>query len=120
MAKGQIALAPSPPQLKPKVLTLRAFLLGFLALVVNTYWVTVVEVRWYSLDGSCLPIFITPVFILLVLIVLNGLLNWLVPRLRPRARRTYRRLCHGLHLRNPFRARHAPKPFRANESRLLV
>ena len=80
MAKEKVALAPSPPQLKPKALTVRAFLLGFLALVINTYWVTVVEVRWYSLDGSCLPIFITPVFILLVLIVLNGLLNWLVPR----------------------------------------
>ena len=119
MAKGQIALAPSPPQLKPKALTLRAFLLGFLALVINTYWVTVVEVRWYSLDGSCLPIFITPVFILLVLIVLNGALSWLAPRfaLAPAELIVVYVM---VFISETLRARHAPKPFRANESRLLV
>jgi hypothetical protein len=63
-----------------KAITWRSLLLGLLAIIINTYWVTVVEVRWYSLDGSCLPIFITPVFILLVLILLNGLIQWLAPR----------------------------------------
>ncbi|MCS7223437.1 MAG: hypothetical protein NZ959_02585 [Armatimonadetes bacterium] len=51
-----------------------------IAIVINTYWITVLEVRWYSLDGSCLPIFITPVFILFVLILLNHLLTLLIPR----------------------------------------
>lgn len=32
---------------------------------------TIVEVRWYSLDGSCLPLFIEPVFILFMLVLLN-------------------------------------------------
>ena len=48
---------------------------------INVYWVTVVEVRWYSLDGSCLPLFITPVFMLFVLAVLNLLLIKFAPRL---------------------------------------
>ena len=47
---------------------------------VNVYWVTVVEVRWYTLDGSCLPLFITPVFMLFALAVLNLLLLRFAPR----------------------------------------
>ncbi len=52
--------------------SLRAVLLGLCLLPVNTFWVTVVEVRWYSLDGSCLPLFVTPVFMLLVLAAGNA------------------------------------------------
>ncbi len=63
-----------------QAITLRSMLIALLAIVINTYWVTVVEVRWYSLDGSCLPIFITPVFILFLLILINGLLRWLMPK----------------------------------------
>jgi len=40
-----------------------------------------VEVRWYSLDGSCLPLFITPVFALIVLALLNLLLVRYWPRM---------------------------------------
>ena len=47
---------------------------------VNAYWVTVVEVRWYSLDGSCLPLFITPIFILFCLAVVNLLLRRIAPK----------------------------------------
>jgi len=47
---------------------------------VNAYWVTVVEVRWYSLDGSCLPLFITPVFMLFCLALINLLLHRISPR----------------------------------------
>jgi hypothetical protein len=32
---------------------------------------TVIEVRWYSLDGSCLPLFITPIFLLFMLVLGN-------------------------------------------------
>ncbi|MCC6485807.1 MAG: hypothetical protein IT209_13290 [Armatimonadetes bacterium] len=60
--------------------TWRAILLGLLLTPVNTYWVTIVEVRWYTLDGTSLPLFITPVFILFVLC----LLNLLALKLRPR------------------------------------
>jgi hypothetical protein len=59
--------------------TLRAVLLGLVLMPVNTYWVTVVEVRWYSLDGSCLPLFITPVFILFILTLTNLGLHRIAP-----------------------------------------
>lgn len=50
---------------------LRAVLLGVVLAVLNAVWVTLVEVRYYMLDGSSLPLFITPVFLLLVLVTLN-------------------------------------------------
>ncbi|NUP98432.1 MAG: hypothetical protein HUU35_01120 [Armatimonadetes bacterium] len=52
-------------------MTLRAVLLGLLLVPLNIAWVTVVEVRWYSLDGCELPLFVTPVFMLFGLVVLN-------------------------------------------------
>lgn len=59
--------------------TLRAVLLGLLLVPVNCYWVIVVEVRWYTLDGSCLPLFVTPVFILTIVTALNILFGKLAP-----------------------------------------
>jgi hypothetical protein len=49
----------------------RALLLGLLLTVPNTYWITVVEVRWYTLDGTSLPLFITPIFFLFCLSLAN-------------------------------------------------
>src|SRR5438046_1472805 len=54
--------------------SLRATLIGLLLMPVNTYWITVVESRWYTLDGTCLPLFIQPVFFLFWLCLLNFLL----------------------------------------------
>jgi hypothetical protein len=51
---------------------LRAALLGTFLALVNTVWVTLVEVRYYMLDGSSLPLFITPVFLLLMLVAANA------------------------------------------------
>ena len=51
--------------------TLRSVLLGLLLAVPNAFWITVVEVRWYTLDGTCLPLFITPVFFLFWLTLAN-------------------------------------------------
>lgn len=51
--------------------TLRALLIGLVLLALDNYWITVIEVRWYSLDGTCLPIFVTPVFMLFVLALSN-------------------------------------------------
>lgn len=51
--------------------TWRAVLLGLVLIPVNVYWVTVVEVRWYTLDGCELPLFVTPVFMLFCLVLLN-------------------------------------------------
>jgi len=49
----------------------RAILIGLALIPLNCYWVTVVEVRWYSMDGSCLPLFVTPVFLLLMVTALS-------------------------------------------------
>jgi hypothetical protein len=56
---------------RSRTVTLRAVLLGLLLMPINVYWVTVIEVRWYNLDGSCLPLFITPVFMLFVVCLAN-------------------------------------------------
>src|SRR5438876_7818868 len=61
--------------------TWRSVLLSLLLMPLNIWWVTVVEVRWYTLDGTCLPLFITPVFFLFVLVLANrAFAHW-----RPRA-----------------------------------
>ncbi len=49
----------------------RALLIGALLVPINAYWVTVAEIRWYCLDGTSLPLFITPIFMLFVLVLLN-------------------------------------------------
>lgn len=58
-------------KIKDAGVTLRAVFLALLLIPLNNYWITVIEVRWYALDGTCLPIFITPVFILFVIALLN-------------------------------------------------
>ncbi len=55
--------------------TWRSLLLGCLLIPINCYWVTIIEVKYYALDGSCLPLFIEPVFMLFVVTFLNFLLS---------------------------------------------
>jgi len=69
-----------PGKQKRFTVTLRSLLLGVLLIPINVYWVTLVEVKYYSMDGSCLPLFIEPVFILFVVTCLNFILKWLSPR----------------------------------------
>src|SRR5438874_12318342 len=83
---GDAGEAASPGQAAPPGpgVSLRAALLGLLLMPINIYWITVVEVRWYTLDGTCLPLFIQPVFFLFCLCLINfGLRRW-------RPRRTLR------------------------------
>src|SRR5262249_12549642 len=63
---GNDPVAPTGPPPGPGV-SWRAILIGLLLTPINTYWITVVEVRWYTLDGTCLPLFIQPVFFLFLL-----------------------------------------------------
>jgi hypothetical protein len=51
--------------------TWRSLLLGCILIPINSYWVTVIEVRYYALDGSCLPLFVTPVFMLFMVTFIN-------------------------------------------------
>jgi hypothetical protein len=59
--------------------SLRAVLLGVLLIPVNVYWVIVAELRWYAIL-TLNPLFVTPVFYLFVLVILNALLRRLAPR----------------------------------------
>lgn len=60
--------------------TFRSLLIGILLIPINVYWVTIVETKYYSLDGSCLPLFVEPVFILFIVTCLNLLLKQLSPK----------------------------------------
>src|SRR5439155_6457716 len=42
---------------------------------VTVYWITITEVRWYTLDGTSLPLFIQPVFFLFLLCLINLAVN---------------------------------------------
>jgi hypothetical protein len=72
-----------PPQTlenePPRVVTPRAVLLGLALIPLNAYWVILAELRWY-LILTLNPLFVTPVFFLLVLLGVNVLLRWLRPR----------------------------------------
>lgn len=59
--------------------TLRSLVLAFLLTIPNTFWITVVEVRWYTLDGTSLPLFITPIFFLFCLALLNRGVRHIAP-----------------------------------------
>ncbi len=79
--KGGLAAAPSSePESRRGVFTLRSLLIGLAFTIANVWWVTLVEVRYYILDGSSLPLFVTPVFLLLLLVLANGALSRLSPR----------------------------------------
>ncbi|MGQ9610120.1 MAG: DUF6785 family protein [bacterium] len=55
--------------------TWRSLLIGCILIPINSYWVTVIEVRYYALDGSCLPLFVTPVFMLFIVTFINFFLG---------------------------------------------
>src|SRR5579862_2139208 len=69
------------PATRGRGISLRAVLAGVALMPLNAWWVTVVEVRWYTLDGTCLPLFITPIFFLFGLCLANFGLRRARPRL---------------------------------------
>lgn len=73
---------PHPPSDRPLSLW-RALLLGVLLIPINVFWITLNDIRWYGVDSTDLPLFITPVFLLFVLTLLNMAARRLLPRLRP-------------------------------------
>ncbi len=60
--------------------SLRTIVLALALILINNYWITLIEVRYYALDGSCLPLFIQPVFILFIVTLLNIAVKRLLPR----------------------------------------
>ena len=51
----------------------RVVLLSLVLVPLNAFWVTTVEVRWYTLDGTSLPLPVTPICILFALVIGNKL-----------------------------------------------
>lgn len=64
-----------------QTITARSLCLGLACAALNAYWVVLAEVRWGIMDGSCLPLFITPVFLLFGLSLLNLSVQRFFPRL---------------------------------------
>ncbi len=62
-----------------RAVTARAVLLGLALIPLNTYWVILAELRWY-LILTLNPLFVTPVFFLLLLTALNAVLTVVRPR----------------------------------------
>ncbi|MBU0609964.1 MAG: hypothetical protein KKI08_18915 [Armatimonadetes bacterium] len=60
--------------------TPRALVIGLALAALNAYWVVLAEVRWGIMDGSCLPLFITPVFFLFGVALLNVALRRCCPK----------------------------------------
>ena len=61
-SETQTAVGPEITGTPTRSITARAIALGIPLVALNAYWVTLVEVRWYTLDGTSLPLFITPIF----------------------------------------------------------
>ena len=76
----QVEKPSSQVPLRESGVTLRAILLGLILIPINNYWITVIEVRWYALDGTCLPLFVTPIFILFMLSLPNLWIKRHLPR----------------------------------------
>jgi len=76
--------ADDPAVEKAKPLSLwRTLILGLLLIPINVFWTIVIEVRWYTLDGTSLPLFITPIFILFIVVLMNLAWRKVLPRANP-------------------------------------
>lgn len=67
-------------KVKDAGVTFRAVMLALILIPINNHWITVIEVRWYALDGTCLPLFVTPIFILFMTALANVGLRAIWPR----------------------------------------
>jgi hypothetical protein len=60
-------------------ITLRAIIIGLILTPICIYWVMMTEVKWYVLQGTSIPLFVRPIFILFVLSIFNILLSRYLP-----------------------------------------
>lgn len=59
--------------------TTRSLLLGTVLIPFNCYWMAVMEIKWNSIDATCVSLFFHVVFTLLVLALLNKLVGRFAP-----------------------------------------
>lgn len=60
-------------------ITFRAIIVGLILTPICIYWVMMTEVKWYVLQGTSIPLFVRPIFILFVLSIFNILLSRYLP-----------------------------------------
>lgn len=77
---SETRLTSAPKVLSHPGVSLRAVLIGLLLIPFHVYWITVFEVRWYSLDSTSLPLMITPVFLLFCVVLANLLFRRFSPK----------------------------------------
>ena len=78
------APASAAPEEAVKPLALwRVLWLGLLLIPINVFWTIIIEVQWYTLDSTNLPLFITPIFILFLLVLGNLAWRKIAPRTNP-------------------------------------
>jgi hypothetical protein len=69
-----------PPSAEPpRGVTRRAIIIGLLLIPLNAYWLMVAELRWYQIL-TLNPLFVTPIFFLLLGLIANSFLRRLAPR----------------------------------------
>ncbi len=73
--------SPLSPPVRNRGITARAILFALALMPINAYWITIMEVRWYTLDGSCLPLFISPVYFLFWITFINRIVRRILPNL---------------------------------------
>ncbi|MFQ6099374.1 MAG: DUF6785 family protein, partial [Armatimonadota bacterium] len=61
-----------------RAVTPRALLLGLVLIPINAYWTMVAELRWYMIL-TLNPLFVTPIFFLLLLLGVNAILRFARP-----------------------------------------
>jgi hypothetical protein len=70
----------SPAAPRSRGISARSILIGLALIPINCYWVGMVEGIWHGLHFTCLSLAMNAVFLLLGLILLNGLLVHVRPR----------------------------------------
>ncbi len=78
-ASGKEGLSPTDHAARRDGVTVRAIAIGAALIPLNSYWMMVAELRWYQIL-SLNPLFVTPVFFLLVGLIVNAGLRRFLPR----------------------------------------
>lgn len=64
---------------KRHIVTTRSIILGLVLIPINCYWLAVMEIRWNSLDSTCVSLFFHVIFILTLLAAINALVRMRFP-----------------------------------------
>lgn len=78
--KTEPTLQEQTPARRRHAVSNRAVILGLLLIPVNCYWMAVMEIKWNSLDTTCVSLFFHVIFMVLLLTALNALFRLKFPK----------------------------------------